>query len=238
MVKSLLSISLFSLGILLVCGCRSTVSTSAAGVNRVPYGVNRPSYTRPYGGSQQIYDDNSLMPSDAPQSDPSSIPPVPAAKKSRWNLVPSGLKFPSMSRSNSEISQTGVKSDRTSAKKYAKSSGAAKTSRLQSDEFEEQTVTSRHSDFSNRRSATPSLPSDAMDSPIIPPPTFTESNREVISPRPSVAPQYGANRRTASTYQGFKTPALDSSVRPLPKQVEPSTINSGDDLPLLLPPGN
>ncbi|MEI8017821.1 MAG: hypothetical protein WCH39_06435, partial [Schlesneria sp.] len=48
-------------------------------------------------------------------SEPSS-PPTPSAKKSRWNLNNAGLKFPSFTRPNNEVRQTGANSERTVSK--------------------------------------------------------------------------------------------------------------------------
>jgi hypothetical protein len=243
MVKSINLRRICVIAIMLVCGCRSASTTSSTGINRVPYGVNRPAYTRSYGSPQQPYDDDPSMPSQDPQPDPPSIvpapgyaepedtPPVPSAKKSRWNLVPSGLKFPSMSRSNNDIHQTGINSDRSLSKKTVKPN--------LSSAMTEQTVTSRYSDTANRTSLPPAPNSD---DPIIPPPTFTEANGETSPSGNSMTPRYGLNSRTANSNRGFRrvqTPELDGIARPLTiqNQTAASAARTDADTPLLLPPG-
>jgi hypothetical protein len=148
-------------GLLFVVGCRSaSVNTSRP----IPGMSGGPSYYRSYGKPAPSYDDQDAEQSQPPSPEPPSVlpapgysePPTPSAKKSRWNLNNAGLKFPSFTRMNSEVRQTGVNSERTVPKTIDKSESAAPKS--QTAEVEEEVVQSR----STSRMNTPKLSSKVL----------------------------------------------------------------------------
>ena len=142
-------------GLLFVVGCRS------ASVNRfptVPGWTGGPSFYRSYEKPAQPYDDQNSDQSTAPEPDPPSelpapgysepsSPPTPSAKKSRWNLNNAGLKFPSFTRPNNEVHQTGANSERAVSKSILKS--VPTTPKTQPVEVEEEVVQPRSTSRAN-----------------------------------------------------------------------------------------
>ncbi len=136
-------------GLLLVVGCRSASVYSSA---PVPGSAGGLPFYRSYDKSARTYDDQDSDQGQPPEPDPPSVlpapgysepsaPPTPSAKKSRWNLNNAGLKFPSFTRSNNEVRQTGVVSERAAPKTVASAVPAApKTRRV---EIEDEVVQSR-----------------------------------------------------------------------------------------------
>ena len=152
-------------GLLLVVGCRSSSVYSSA---PVPGSAGGPSFYRSYEKSARPYDDLDSDQSQPPEPDPPSVlpapgysepssPPTPSAKKSRWNLNNAGLKFPSFTRPNNEVRQTGVISDRAFPKTVTRKPSAAPKS--QPVEVEEEVVQSR---------STPSVNIPKLSSKVVP----------------------------------------------------------------------
>lgn len=250
MVTSLKSrVAAIAIVILVVCGCRSVSTISAGRAIRVPFGMGGSFAARPKEMPQKEYDDdpeNQSLPSqsDAPgvlpapgASEAEDTPPVPSAKKSRWNLVPSGLKFPSTTRL-SEVLQTGIKSDRGASKTISKQETISKQD---SPAVTEEVVGSRSS-AASRKPTYPLSPSS---------PNRSNLSESSLHPSPLDAPA-DQNRSattessTASRYEihrglGNRTsPLLDPIARPLsnPNPAESPRYSSDEDSPVLLPPGN
>ena len=220
-----------------VCGCRSVSKNPSGGVNRIPFGMTGMPSARLSGKPQHDYDDdpeNQSLPSQAPSvlpapgvSEAEDTPPIPSAKKSRWNLVPSGLKFSSNTKFT-DVRQTGVKSDRNAAKTSPQISPTTNDE----DVLTEETVVSRYSGASSR---------SAISQP--------SNDSSGISQSP-VYRSAAANRGTRSGIRNFSTdtgrglrsravPTLDATARPLsnPNSTEPSGSLWDEDTPVLLPPG-
>ena len=142
-------------GLLLVVGCRSSSVYSSA---PVPGSAGGPSFYRSYEKSARPYDDLDSDQSQPPEPDPPSVlpapgysepssPPTPSAKKSRWNLNNAGLKFPSFTRPNNEVHQTGANSERAVSKSILKS--VPTTPKTQPVEVEEEVVQPRSTSRAN-----------------------------------------------------------------------------------------
>ena len=171
-------------GLMLVVGCRSASVNSSPVTTPVPGSAGGLPFYRSYEKPARPYDDVDSDQYQSPEPDPPSVlpapgysepsaPPTPSAKKSRWNLNNAGLKFPSFSRPNKEVRQTGVNSERAASKKSAKSSTA--TPKGQPVEEEEEEVV--HSRFSPEvippklsSKVLPIAPPSAGDMPLLLPP--------------------------------------------------------------------
>ena len=158
-------------GLLLVVGCRSASVNSSRVVTPAPGSANGPSFYRSFEKTARPYDDEDGDQYQSPQPDPPSVLPAPgysepsspppSAKKSRWNLNNAGLKFPSFSRPNDDVRQTGVKSSSTTLNKSLKSVFTAPNA--EPADVEEEVVSSRFAPSVT----TPKLSSTVM--PIAPP---------------------------------------------------------------------
>ena len=174
-------------GLLLVVGCRSASVYSSA---PVPGSAGGKPFYRSYEQSARPYDDLNSDQSQPPEPDPPSVlpapgysepssPPTPSAKKSRWNLNTAGLKFPSFTRPNNDVRQTGDISERTMPKTIAKT--VPTTPKTRSVEVEEEVVQSRSTSGANipklsskvmpfSRPSTSSTDTSAGDMPLLLPP--------------------------------------------------------------------
>ena len=215
-------LSLIALAILLFCGCRSANRFSSFGVNRTPYGSG-PTLVRPYGRAPQSYDDNTPSGDGlTPQSEPSDILPAPAysdpesptsaptpsAKKSKWNLIPSGNKISSSMRRNTDIDQTAVKSDRIASSNRA-SKGSETTPILPAPSSDETFNEDASSSFSLKKST---VSADSANSPQ------SDWNR-------------GSRARSGPALDPVAKPL------PTPNQFNSPAMTSDAEMPLLLPPG-
>lgn len=219
-------IGAFAIVAIVICGCRSASIRPSGGAIKIPFGMGGIPSPPLYGQPQQAYDDDPQNQSLPSQAKPPSIlpapaasevedtPAVPSAKKSRWNLVPSGLRFSSTPRS-SDVRQTGIKSDRNVSNTTSKQVSPATTDES---DFTEEIVGSRHSGASSgpASSQSPAYRSRAFESPIDSSPN---SNRG---------------------FRSSSSPSLDTVARPLaaPGTAGPYRSTWDDDTPVLLPPGN
>ena len=244
---------------LLLCGCRSASVTSSSGVGRVPAGIGGNSYARPYGKAGQPYDEEyRSFQSPSPLPDPTGIapvpgysepedtpvPPTPSAKKSRWNLVPPGLK-PSLSRSQGDVHQTGVDSERGFSKKTPKSGSLNRSAEMNTPRLSEETVGSRSAGRSIRNNVaeSESYDSSISETPILPPPPVNQANEDRSSAKTGAASRYAMKGFSPGLPRDFRArplPSLDPVARPLPVQNEgeASAAAADGEMPLLLPPGN
>ena len=255
-------LSLIALAILLFCGCRSANRFSSFGVNRTPYGSG-PTLVRPYGRAPQSYDDNTPSGDGlTPQSEPSDILPAPAysdpesptsaptpsAKKSKWNLIPSGNKISSSMRRNTDIDQTAVKSDRIASSNRASKGSETSPARSASSGVMVETVGSRYSARSTGMRRSSSTPTNTIvsETPILPAPsseeTFNEDASSSFSLKKSTISADSANSPQSDWNRGSRArsgPALDPVAKPLPtpNQFNSPAMTSDAEMPLLLPPG-
>ncbi len=113
--------------LMLVSGCRSAAVDSGSSLNSSPTPVGVPPFYRSFERSTPAYNDgdpNQMVPNAPPAilpvpgysepgfpPEPTVVPPAPSVQKSKWNRLPSGLKFPSWNRPHNEVRQTAAKPD-------------------------------------------------------------------------------------------------------------------------------
>ncbi len=176
-------------GFLLVVGCRSASLNSSPVVTPTPGSAGGPSFYRSYEKSAKPYDDGDSDQYESPQPDPPSVlpapgysepssPPTPSAKKSRWNLNNAGLKFPTFSRPNTDVRQTGVNSSSVTSKKSVKS--LPTVPKAEPSDLEEEVVSSRF---------TPTVIPPKLSSKVLPMATpSTPSSQASIGDMPLLLP--------------------------------------------------
>ena len=232
------------MGLLLSAGCRSSSISSSSSSD--PTGGS--SYFRSFDRSPRPT--REAVPTDGelvPVPDPSFVPPVPGSsepvypsapvpspsvKRSRWGLVPSGLKNSPTVKSGDSINQTSVTGERGLSGKRARTNTTAVHPSNESQGPQEQAVNSRFA--------------GASSSPLPVSKYATESGTEGRRYRPAVTrarPSFDPDRDDPF-------PA-ESLPRSLPMSASPSTRDlpsphQGDlnlarpaaDPPILLPPGD
>ena len=248
-------------GLLLSSGCRSASVNTNSGSSGVSSPISALPFYRSFQQTPPSYDgNNGNHQSPLPQPEPPSVlpapgysepelPPSPSAKKSRWNLVPSGFKFPSGTRPNSDVRQSGTRSDRgypTKLSTIKSHSDGANDSR---DDVVEETVSSRFiakPDVSLHSSPQPIKPvvirpSNRTLTPEIAVPD-NETPSDVVATEGSIKTRYGEISRRPGLNSGLRPRLTPISINPANESTElkPITIpnsEQGGEMPLLLPPG-
>lgn len=171
----------------------------------------------------------------------SSLPPTPTAKKSRWNLIPSGFKRPASSKYVPESQTSDAKVDRKWPGKLTKPSASGRNE-TNAGSFDE-AVTSRHQKWNrSTSSATESgTPEDADTATSLP--AESDEASTPVQPRTSAAanPRCQANNYFKNPTRSFRSsPPLDPVPHPIaaPTRTVESNQSVDADMPLLLPPSN
>ena len=232
------------MGLLLSAGCRSSSITSRSSSDPTGGSSFFRSFERPSRESREA------VPSDGelvPVPDPSFVPPVPgssepfyppapvpspSAKRSRWSLVPSGLRNSSTVKSGDSINQTSVTGERVLSGKGARTTTTAVHPSNESQGLQEQAVTSRFAGGSPS-----SLPVSKY---------ATESATEGRRYRPAVTrTKPGSDPDRDDPFPAESIPrslpmSSTPSTQDLPSQ-HPGDLNlarPAADPPILLPPGD
>jgi|GEM_PF-4503445 len=232
------------MGLLLSAGCRSSSIASRSSSDPTSGSSYFRSFERPSRESREAVPyDGELV----PVPDPSFVPPVPgssepvyppapvpspSAKRSRWGLVPSGLKNSSTVKSGNSINQTSVTGDRGSSGKGARATTTAVHPSNESQGLQEQAVTSRFAGGSAS-----SLPVSKY---------ATESGTEGRRYRPAVTrakPSFDPDRDDPFPAESIPRSLPMSSTpshQDLPNQHQGdlSSARPAADPPILLPPGD
>jgi len=246
--------------LLIASGCRSASVNSNSGLNSSPgVGPFAPFY-RSFERSPQPVDENSspsglepVPPSVLPPpgySEPEvppepPIPPSPSAKKSKWNLIPSSFKFPSLTRQNNQINQTGSKSfDRPVREKRDEVASIATSVRDQDEDLKTETVSARVTVRSRRCELAPPTASES-EIIITPGPSASrvEDDTSLSTLKPPIKTRYGVIRQWPNVRESSNVPA-DSFEPEKLKTTEPVGLPANEpglpistgEVPSLLPP--
>lgn len=232
------------MGLLLSGGCRSSSITSRSssdptGGSSYFRSFERPSRESreavPYDGELVPVPDPSFVPPVPGASDPFYPPPPvpsPSAKRSRWSLVPSGLKNSSIVKSGNGINQTSVTGERGSFGKGARATTTAVHPSDESPGLQEQAVTSRFAGGSSS-----SLPVSKY---------ATESGSASRRDRPAVTrakPSFDPDRDDPFPAQSIPrslpmTSTTATQDLPSQHQGDLNLARPAADPPILLPPGD
>ena len=234
--------------LILVTGCRSASVNSSSSANPIPSGNGSSQMYRPY--SEDTYQPQApqpMPPAVLPTpgyTDPATpdVPPPPSAQKSRWNFVPSNLKFPSLNRLPQKVDQTAANTDGQdpSTKKIKKAWGV-KGAKNRDEEVIEEIVRPR-------QSVARFAPEQSKSAPAF---TGTDEQPEIAAPADSdqewTAPSETPTRPRLTTNNPL--PVRNKWSRPANPVEETTSANSipapdavGETIrppgepPLLLPP--
>ncbi len=247
-------------GLLLSSGCRSASVNSNSGSSGLSSPISAPPFYRSFQQTYPSYDgNNGNHQTPLPQPEPPSVlpvpgysepelPPSPSAKKSRWNLVPSGFKFPSSARQNSDVRQSGTQSKREYPTKLSTIKSRPDEANDSRDDVVEETVSSRfdtkpdvilHSSLQPIKSVA-IRPSNRMPTREIAVPV-NETPFDV-STEGSIKTRYGEISRRPGLNAGLRPRLTPLSINAPNESNEPKPITipssePGGEMPLLLPPG-
>ncbi len=233
--------------LMIASGCRSAAVNSGSTNNGSAGSVGSPPFYRSFERSPRPYDDSYDSPGSSnppsilpvPGASESEVPPPPSAQRSKWDLIRSGFKMPSMSRQTNQVNQTAAKTtDQGLAQKSEKRGSLVPTSQEENNDLEEQVVLPRSSVKSQVANLappvsmeTPASESNEIESDDIP--VVTPRLRAPINTRYGVIQPWPSNR-SLSRIQANNPDRHESSSSA--NTVEADTTVSTGEVPLLLPP--
>jgi hypothetical protein len=236
------------MGLLLSSGCRS--SSIASRSSSDPTGGS--SYFRSFDRSSRQTRD--AVPSDGelvPVPDPSFVPPVPgfsepvyppapvpspSAKRSRWGLIPSGLKNSSTMKSGDSINQTSVTGERGLSGKGARTTTTVVHPSNESQGLQEQPVSSRFAGGSSsslpvsKYATEPEAEGRRYRAAVTRAKPSFDPDRDELFPAESIPRSIPRSLPTSST----------PSIQDIPSQHQGdlNLARPAADPPILLPPGD